>query len=69
MDRKFMAGGIFQFLDEVYEQGRFLLRYGNLIGKGELTFDEALIANEAEICNVLSKAGKRNYSRDSLMDW
>ncbi|KAG5858997.1 hypothetical protein KMI_09g14240 [Encephalitozoon hellem] len=69
MDRKFMASGVFQFLDEVYEQRGPLFRYGNLVGKGELAFNEALIENEAGVRNALNKVRKGGHSRSSLMDW
>ncbi|CCI73997.1 ECU11_0935 [Encephalitozoon cuniculi GB-M1] len=69
MDRKFMSSGVFQFLDEVYEQRGPLFDYGTLVGSGELAFDEALVSDGASLRSVLKKAGKTKRSRDGLMDW
>ncbi|AHL30169.1 uncharacterized protein Eint_110805 [Encephalitozoon intestinalis ATCC 50506] len=69
MNKKFMSSGVFQFLDEVYEQDGPLVRYGVLVGKGELIFDETLITNRTTLYNVLKKTEKGRYSSDGLMDW
>lgn len=66
MDRRFLSSGVCQFLDEIADADA-LHEYGAMIAQDEMSFDERLVENAAELRNELRRRGWRVMHR--RMDW